>query len=86
MEFNKTVDKWFSDLQKRVDKAISSFVAFLFILVAIGAMLGIFVATRYPDQAIWAVLGPAIIALIAYYNRAFALAIFILLLIGFIFL
>lgn len=86
MEIGETVDKWFGDLQKRLDKTISSFVAFLFILISLGAMFGVFVATRYPNYSIWAILGPAIIALTAYYNRAFALAVFIILVVLFVFM
>lgn len=81
VEIQKSTDKWFGKLQADVSKKIGSFVAFVFILFAIGIWLGITVGRMYPQQAILAVLLTAFAGLVAYYNRTIALALFILMLI-----
>lgn len=81
VEFGKTADKWFGKIQADVTKKIGSFAAFLFILMAIGAWVGITLAKHYPEHAWLAILVPAVAGLFAYLNRAFATAIFAIMLI-----
>lgn len=73
------LDKLFNDLLNYITKNISIFVAFLFTLISIGAVIGYFIGIRREDE--WLIIAPAIVGLIAYYNRGFALALFVLLLI-----
>lgn len=77
-----TVDKWFGKLFDNLGKAISSFIAFLFILFTLGAVYGYIVFTRLPNLAPLLIATPAVIGLIAYYNRNFALVLFVALILG----
>jgi hypothetical protein len=79
VEVQKTLDSWFGKVQKEVSVKIAHFVAFVFFMVAIGAFLGIMIMQHYPSQAMMAVLLPALAGAIAYYNRAFATGVFVLL-------
>ena len=79
VEVQKTLDVWYGKVQKEVSGKISHFVAVLFFIMAIGAFLGIMVMQHYPGQALMAVLLPALAGAVAYYNRAFATGIFVLL-------
>ncbi|MFA6064719.1 MAG: hypothetical protein WCW44_03195 [archaeon] len=79
VEVQKTLDVWFTKVQKEVSVKISYFVAFFFFIIAFGAFLGIMIMQHYPGQAMMAVLLPALAGAIAYYNRAFATGIFALL-------
>ena len=76
-ETNKTIDSWFAKIQKYVVAKIGHFVAFLFFLIALGAFLMMMFAQRYPNQAIWVVIAPAAAGLLAYYNRGFAIVLFV---------
>ncbi len=78
MEIQKTLDGWFTKIQKEVASKIGNFVAFFFFLIAIGAWIGISVAHNYPNESLLAVMLPAVAGLLAYYNRAFATAVFII--------
>jgi ABC-type methionine transport system permease subunit len=73
----KTLDNWFGKLQKQIGATIKTFVASMFFLIAIGAWLGITVYHYWPNQAMMAVLLPALAGAIAYYNRSVAVIIFI---------
>jgi len=77
----KKVDAWFTKLQKYAAAKISHFVAFCFILIAVGALMALIVSSKWPNSAILTVIGPFAAALLAYYNRAFALAV-VLLIVG----
>lgn len=77
-----TVDTWFGKLFDNLGGAISSFIAFLFILFTLGAVYGYVVFTRLPNLAPLLIATPAIIGLIAYYNRNFALILFVALMLG----
>lgn len=81
VEVQKTLDGWFTKLQKEAGAKIQNFVAFFFFMIAIGSLIGILVMQRYPNQAMAAVLLPALAGAVAYYNRAFAAAVFALLII-----
>ncbi|MDD3084249.1 MAG: hypothetical protein PHP82_04465 [Candidatus ainarchaeum sp.] len=85
-ETNEKVDGWYKKIQDYLTKKIGSFVAFLFVLYALGALTAIFVMTKYPQQAYLVVIIPAIAGIVAYYNRAFATFIFFALVISVIFL
>ena len=74
------MDNWFMKIQDYITEGISRFVGFLFLLVTIGAVYGFLVAQKSGNQTLF-IIAPAVIALIAYYNRAFAIGIFILLVI-----
>jgi hypothetical protein len=78
VEVQKTLDKWFGQIQKKANDTIPHFVAFFFFVMTIGAFIGIVVAQHYPGQAMLAILLPALAGAVAYYNRAFATAIFVL--------
>lgn len=65
-------DPWFGQVQGYITHSIQRFVAFLFILITIGAIIGYVAGTK---NAEYLVLVPAISGLIAYYNRDFALAV-----------
>jgi len=76
----KTVDEWFGKVQKEVASKIGNFVAFMFFLIALGAWIGMSVAHNYPHESILAILIPAAAGIIAYYNRTFATAVFVIIL------
>lgn len=80
------IDNIYQKIQNYLTKKIGSFVAFLFVLYASGALTAIFVMNRFPQHAYLVVLIPAIAGIIAYYNRAFAtFAFFILIILTFFF-
>ncbi|MCR4368856.1 MAG: hypothetical protein NUV67_03040 [archaeon] len=76
---DSTTDSFFSRLEGYISGGISRFVAFLFFLVTIGAFYGYFLSKRDTDASQYLLLAPAVIGLLAYYDRAFALIIFALL-------
>lgn len=78
--FNKVIDY--------VQGKIATFVAFLFLLITIGAIYGAVVVSHPGTEAIspFLVIAPAIMGFIAYYNRDFAVFLFILLFLFFIFI
>ena len=82
----KKVDSWYAKIQKYLTAKISSFVAFLFLLVAAGAWAGLMMASLYPEMAFLAVLIPAAAGIVAYYNRTLATILFFGLIIFFFFL
>jgi len=82
-------DDLFGKIVDYVRGGIATFVAFLFLLITIGAIYGALVVTHSGGiQGIAPILliAPAFLGFVAYYNRDFAVAIFILLLLFFIFL
>ncbi|MFA6269273.1 MAG: hypothetical protein WCW13_04245 [archaeon] len=79
VEIQKTLDKWFGQLQKKASDTIPHFVAFFFFAITIGAFIGLVVSQNYPGQSMLAILLPALAGAVAYYNRAFATGIFVLL-------
>ena len=76
----KSLDVLFGKLQKQIGTTIKAFVASIFFIIAIGAWLGITVYHYWPNQAMMAVLLPALAGAIAYYNRSVAIALFVVLL------
>jgi len=85
VEIQKTLDGYFAKIQKKAADTLPHFVAFLFFILAIGAFIGVAVSQSYPNQAMLAIILPALAGALAYYNRAFATAVFVLMII-FVFL
>jgi hypothetical protein len=81
MAENGKVDDWFVKIQDYITKKLGSFVAFLFLLVALGAFIGVIVSHRWPHYSMFTVIVPGIAGLLAYYNRTIAMILFTLLLI-----
>ena len=81
VEIQKTVDGWFAKLQKEVTPKPGHFAAFFFFVLAIGSWIGLVVMQLYPNQAMLAVIFPALAGAISYYNRALAAGLFVLMLI-----
>ncbi|MFH1224506.1 MAG: hypothetical protein V1676_01755 [Candidatus Diapherotrites archaeon] len=73
------VDGWVEKVLEYVTKQISSFVAFLFLLFSAGAVYGSVITARQHELGVWLLIAPAVLGLMAYYSRAFALAVFALL-------
>lgn len=71
------VDNIFDKFSSYLSARISTFVAFLFVLIAIGGFYGYFIVTRFPELSIYLLITPLVIALIAYYNRTFATIMFL---------
>jgi hypothetical protein len=78
------VEKRFSTFADYIGSQISTFVAFLFLLFALGAFFGAFVYTRFPEIAIYFIIAPAALGLIAYYNRTVAVVLFVVFLAFFV--
>lgn len=78
MEITKTADNWFTKIEKYVTQKIGTFVAFLFLIFAMGAIITIQVMTRWPQHSYLVVVLPLIAGVISYYNRAIASFFFIL--------
>ena len=86
---NSMSDNIFGKIVDYIQGGIATFVAFLFLLITIGAIYGALVVTHSGGiQGIAPILliTPALLGFVAYYNRDFAVAIFILLILFFIFL
>jgi len=81
VDIQKALDTWFGKLQKEVATKVPNFAAFFYFMISIGALIGIMVMQHYPGQALMAVLIPALAGAIAYYNRAYATAIFLLIIV-----
>ena len=71
-----TVDRIFDRVSSYLSDRISTFVAFLFLLVALGTFYGYLIVPRFPEFSIYLLIAPLIIALISYYNRTFATIMF----------
>lgn len=81
-ETSKKFDDWYKKIQDYLTKKIGTFVAFLFVLFSMGALIAIIIMSKYPQHAFLVALIPAIAGIIAYYNRAFATGIFFVLIIA----
>ena len=79
------MDNIFQKVEDYITAGISRFVAFIFLLITLGAVFGYFVSQKEGNTATLLLISPAIVALIAYYNRAFAVGVFFVLVL-FIFL
>ncbi|MAG21892.1 MAG: hypothetical protein CL943_01120 [Candidatus Diapherotrites archaeon] len=74
-----TVDTAFDKFSSYLSDRISTFVAFLFLLISLGSFYGYYIVPRFPQFDIYLLLTPVVLALIAYYNRTFATILFVLL-------
>ncbi len=63
---------------------LSHVVAFLFILFGAGMLYGRYVVTKYPHLELLLLAAPFAIALIAHYNKTFALIMFVALILLFV--
>ncbi|MCX8158332.1 MAG: hypothetical protein N3D73_01560 [Candidatus Diapherotrites archaeon] len=80
------IDSLYNKISSKITSAISNFVASLFIIFTLGAIYGVLVVNRWPHHASYLILAPLLPALLAYYDRTFATAVFLIILIFFIFL
>ena len=78
------IENRFKSIAGYVGAQISRFVAFLFLLFAVGAFFGAFVYTNFPHIGIWLIVAPAVLGIIAYYNRVAAIVLFALFFVFFI--
>jgi predicted PurR-regulated permease PerM len=74
------IDRVFDRFSSYLSERISAFVAFLFMLIALGSFYGYFIVPHFAEFAIYLLMAPVVLALIAYYNRTFASILFVLLL------
>ena len=72
-----TIDRLFNRFSSYLSDRISTFVAFLFLLIALGGVFGFFIVPHFGELAIYVLMAPLVLALIAYYNRTFASILFI---------
>lgn len=77
------IDSLFQRVVGYVGKQISTFVAFLFFLFTAGVAFGVFISMRFPELVPYFVIAPAIMGLIAYYNRTVATILFVALILVF---
>lgn len=78
MGFN--FDDWVNKLLGFVSKQISIFVAFLFFIFTLGAVYGWFLISIGTQYVEYLIILPAVMGIIAYYNRIFAIAVFVIVL------
>ncbi len=71
------IDKAFDKFSSYLSDRISAFVAFLFLLITIGAFYGYLIVPRFPELSFYLLIAPIALALIAYYNRTFASILFV---------
>ena len=80
-------DPLFEQVEKYVTGKIATFVAFLFLLITLGAFYAVVITGATLDStSILLVLAPAIVGLVAYANRDIALIIFFFFALGLLFL
>jgi len=82
-------DNLFNKIIDYVQGGIATFVAFLFLLITIGAIFGALVVSHagtIGGIVPFILIAPAALGVLAYYNRDFAVAIFIILVLFFVFL
>ncbi|MFH1391725.1 MAG: hypothetical protein ABIH20_05425 [Candidatus Diapherotrites archaeon] len=70
-------DNFFGRIGDYITGSIQRFVAFMFFILAVGTVIGFFVGSR-PDMSELTLLIPPIAGLLAYNNRGFAIAGFVL--------
>ncbi|MCR4335699.1 MAG: hypothetical protein NUV57_04130 [archaeon] len=76
---NSTWDNFFEKIEDYIGNSVERFVAFIFFIVTIGSVMGYFVGTRGESELLLVIM--PIAGLLAYNNRAFAIAGFVLFLI-----
>ena len=81
----QTVDRLAKRVEDYITGGISKLIAGILFLITIGAAYGYIAASRGEPIAEYFIIAPAVAGIIAYYNRAFAVLIFILLVILLVF-
>ncbi len=71
-------DNFFQKVEDYITGAISTFVAAVFFLISLGVVYGFLVSRANPDIQPILYAAPLLAGIIAYYNRAFAIWIFII--------
>lgn len=66
-----------------ISSGVRVFASFLFLWLAFGMIIGMFIAAYKPNYALMIVIGTALSGLLAYYSTAFALIVLILILLIF---
>ncbi len=79
-------DEWYDSVATYVSEQVSTFVAFIFFLITIGAIFGAMVAARNPAMEPILIILPAVLGLVAFYNRDIATLFFIVFIVAFIIL
>lgn len=69
-------DKYFEKASAWLGERISRFVSFLFLLFFAGAIYGAVIVSKFPGHSIYLLGAPALLALVAYYNRIVAAVLF----------
>ncbi len=77
-------DNWYDAVATYVSEEVRTFVAFIFFLITVGAIFGALVAARNPAMEPIIILLPAVLGLIAFYNRDIATLFFFLFIVAFI--
>ncbi len=81
------MDPFFDKVSNYVTGKISTFVAFLFALITVGAIYAVIITgVKLTTLTLFLLLGPAIVGLIAYQNRDIAVGLFVVLFIAFFFI
>jgi hypothetical protein len=86
LNIEKQIDTWLQTLEKKVTVKLTSFVAFLFVLIALTAFITTIVISRSPQFSYVVIGAPILAAILAYYNKAFAVAIFAFLVLVLVFI
>ncbi len=77
--FDETIDKLAKRIENYITGGISKLIAAILFLITIGAAYGYLAASRGEPIAEYFIIAPAVAGLIAYYNRSFAVILFIIL-------
>jgi len=77
-------DKYFGKASDWLGERIARFVSALFLLFFAGGVYGAVIVSKFPGHSIYLLGAPAILALVAYYNRGVATVLFVGLVIIFI--
>lgn len=70
-------DRLFARLSNWLSERIAAFVAFLFVLFGAGAIYGAAIVPRFPGYEPYLLIAPFGVALLAYYSRGLAIALFV---------
>ncbi len=79
-------DNWYDQVATYVSEQVSTFVAFIFFIITLGAIYGALVAARNPALEPILIIAPAVLGLVAFYNRDIATLFFALFIVAFIIL
>ena len=71
------IDKELDKLSSYLNDRISTFVAFMFILIAAGSFYGYVIIPHFQSIAIYFLMAPIVLALVSYFNRTFASIMFV---------